>query len=613
MSRYENYAIKNNVFGTLSAPISSLATTIQLNSWQWARFSVNQLATLENVEDWKVKKREIVKITAIAWDVLTVVRKYAPCPSSDDANTQWQVSYAFSADDTISAYITKEHFDKIDDSINDIYDNWVNKLRTEVISWLQIKVNAWPVLVGSWYYDFAWWNLTLTDNTTNYVEIDEDWLLVFNTSGRNNENSKIAKVITSWWAITSIEDWRLWTVWGKIWWLNIHELTEKQSISSDDELVITDSENIWQNKKIKYRNTNTDKLFEYLLVWEKYTANDKLFKQSTPAIDDCIVQYNVWDISTNTKVQIQRIASWISSNKIKLRIKKAWNPSVSLHCDVYEWETYDISWTESAWKATWTAIATSSLASSDFSNNWQEITFTLNNNVGWTKGQLLSIVVYQDNNTVNASNYYIIWCDATQWSEAFRLIAYDNNSTYTPSYLMPYCNSDAFAKYLLCKVDSNNKTISATAIFSKTWWNWSYTVPGAWTYLIDDTALKNTSWWTVTASFSLPWINTSAFYLVAYADDTSIYQQYGATSGSASLADWKTIRIWVKNNYNFDPKVASWSSFSVSFSVSSVTLEKQYQIYWYSFDLSVKNIANEIQRVFLWQYADNKYTIPAIS
>jgi len=182
MSRYENYDIKNNVFGTLSAPISSLATTIQLNNWQWQRFSVNQLATLENIEDWKVKKREIVLITAINWDVLTVTRKYAPCPADDEANTQWQVSFSFWADDTISAYIDKEHFDKIEawfentnDEIDDILENWDYKLRTYKTTWLWVEVKWWPVLIWSAYYDFAWWTLTLTDNATNYIEIDEDW------------------------------------------------------------------------------------------------------------------------------------------------------------------------------------------------------------------------------------------------------------------------------------------------------------------------------------------------------------------------------------------------------------------------------------------------------
>ena len=51
-------------------------------------------------------------------------------------------------------YVPKEIFDKISDSLNDIYDNGVNKLRTEVVSGLEIKVGAGPVLVGSSYYDF---------------------------------------------------------------------------------------------------------------------------------------------------------------------------------------------------------------------------------------------------------------------------------------------------------------------------------------------------------------------------------------------------------------------------------------------------------------------------
>ena len=258
MSRYEQYEIKNNVFGTLSAPISSLATTIQLWDWQWARFSTNQLATLENIEDWKVKKREIVLITAINWDVLTVTRKYAPCPADDEANTQWQVSFSFWADDTISLYITKEHFDKIDDwftnvdnSFDDVYENWTDELRTYKTTWLWVEVKPWKVLVWSAYYDFEWWTLTLTNNATNYIEIDEDWDLVVNMTSWTDENTKISKVITSWWEVTSIEDWRLWTVWWKIGWVNIHDLTEKENLDNDDEFIIADSQNIYQNKKIK--------------------------------------------------------------------------------------------------------------------------------------------------------------------------------------------------------------------------------------------------------------------------------------------------------------------------------------------------------------------------
>jgi hypothetical protein len=47
------------------------------------------LATLENIDsNGVVQKREIVEITARSGDILTVVRKFAPCLASDTANTQ---------------------------------------------------------------------------------------------------------------------------------------------------------------------------------------------------------------------------------------------------------------------------------------------------------------------------------------------------------------------------------------------------------------------------------------------------------------------------------------------------------------------------------------------
>lgn len=260
MGRYTNYAMKNNVFAELDAPLWSLATTVQLKTWQWARrwstFPI--LATLENFDgNGKVLKREIVRITAISWDNLTIVRWVAPCPSSDDDNTQSTNTYSFNADDKISLYITKEHFDKIgdwftnvDNSFDDVYENWTDQLRTYQTTWLWIEVKPWKVLVWSAYYDFEWWELTLTDNATNYVEINSSWILVSNTTDWNDKNVKIAKVITSWWQITSIEDWRLATIWWEVGWVNIHELTEKKTLAKDDEFIIADSENIYNNKKI---------------------------------------------------------------------------------------------------------------------------------------------------------------------------------------------------------------------------------------------------------------------------------------------------------------------------------------------------------------------------
>lgn len=131
MSRYTNYEMANNVFGTLSTPISSLATTVQVEAGQGARFGVNMLATLEHIESNKVTKREIVLITNVSGDSLSIVRKYAQCPSNDDANTQGQVSFNFDPGDSISVYIAKEHFTQISLSINDLMDNGNDRLRVK--------------------------------------------------------------------------------------------------------------------------------------------------------------------------------------------------------------------------------------------------------------------------------------------------------------------------------------------------------------------------------------------------------------------------------------------------------------------------------------------------
>jgi len=214
MSRYENYEIKNNVFGTLSAPISSLATTIQLWDWQGARFAVNMLATLEHVESNKVTKREIVLITNISGDVLTVVRKYAQCPSSDDANTQSQVSYSFDTDDSLNAYIAKEHFTQISQSINDLMDNGNDRLWVKPNGGLSITVTAGNARVGTAEIYYAGGTATLTDNATNYVELTGAGTINVSTIGRDTKFDKLAKITTADGAITNIEHWKMDTVGG---------------------------------------------------------------------------------------------------------------------------------------------------------------------------------------------------------------------------------------------------------------------------------------------------------------------------------------------------------------------------------------------------------------
>lgn len=232
--RYDQYILKNNVFAEIYAPISSLATTIQVKSWQGARFwnSFPQLLTLENFDDnWKVLKREIVKLTGVAGDVLTVVRGFAPCPPSDDANGQSQSTFSFNADDKISLYIPKEIFDRIADAIVDLYDNGNDRVFVSWTGGLWIQITAWNVRVWNQEFEFAWWTATLTDNATNYVMLDWSWTIAIDTTWRDQKKVKVATIITSGGEIQSMKRRKIDAIGGELggggWFKNISNCVYK--------------------------------------------------------------------------------------------------------------------------------------------------------------------------------------------------------------------------------------------------------------------------------------------------------------------------------------------------------------------------------------------------
>lgn len=228
MSIYSNYEARNNVKSELYAPISSLATSIQVASWQWERRwnTFPMLATLENVDNnGIVQKREIVEITARSGDILTVVRKFAPCLASDNSNTQWLTSFSFDVGDTISNYIAKEYLDKINEAINDIYDNGDERIKAIPTWWLNIEITDWNVRVGSEEFYFPWRTATLNNNATNYVMLDGAWQIIIDTVWRNQQYLKVATIITSGGNITSIQQWKMDAVGGQLggggWFKNI--------------------------------------------------------------------------------------------------------------------------------------------------------------------------------------------------------------------------------------------------------------------------------------------------------------------------------------------------------------------------------------------------------
>lgn len=275
MSIYRNYEARNNVKSELYAPISSLATTIQVASWQWERRwnTFPMLATLENIDtSWVVQKREIVLITARSWDTLTITRKFTPCLASDNANTQWATSFSFDIWDTISNYIAKEYLDKINEAIDDIYDNWDERIKLLPTWWLNFEITDWNVRVWSEEFYFTWWTWTLTNNTTNYVMLDWAWQIFVDTTWRNQQYVKVATVETEDWEITDIHQWKMdaigWVLWGAAWFKNISNTQYKWW-----ELIYFVAD--WEAFNLSYKDWKLSRI----VSWEKtYTINYKDWK-----------------------------------------------------------------------------------------------------------------------------------------------------------------------------------------------------------------------------------------------------------------------------------------------------------------------------------------------
>ena len=327
--------------------------------------------------------------------------------------------------------------------------------------------------------DTSWTGYVIVSIGQTYIDdwslINEDWTWVATIEVVNELPSKnylLLATLTS----GSITDSR--NMIKKVWELNtaIESLT---AFVNDINERVEALEEAWA----------IDHLEEQALVWERYNSTSQsMFVQKTPALADCTVEdCHVWDTAANTEIHIQRIANWTESNKLKLKVKMEGSPTTALKVEVRKWVQVNVSATEAYWYWDESQIlATWSLAYSEFSSSRSEKEFTLNNAINVDKWTLLDIVVYQESSwtkVVNASNYYKLGCDSTQWSEAFSFVSV-NGTTRSRSKLMPYCISWSFAQSLLSKVKSAI-TVSTTTLYNydNDWCNsnFNYTSASSWT------------------------------------------------------------------------------------------------------------------------------------
>lgn len=138
------------------------------------------------------------------------------------------------------------------------------------------------------------------------------------------------------------------------------------------------------------------------IAWEDILANDSLFVENMVTFAEATQVQNIWDVTANTRVSIPVIWSGISSNILKLAIRKFWTPSADLSVKIE---------TDNSGNPSWTAVSngTTTILASSITTSLVDTTITLLWNVTLTLWTKYHIVLNQVGDVLNVSNYYGIW------------------------------------------------------------------------------------------------------------------------------------------------------------------------------------------------------------
>jgi hypothetical protein len=275
--------------------------------------------------------------------------------------------------------------------------------------------------------------------------------------------------------------------------------------------------------------------------------------------------------------------------------------------EVRKWIKVDVSASEWYWY--WdeeNIIANWSLSAENFTKDRQDIEFTLNNTFWWTKWELLDIVLYQENKSVNNTSYYVLWCDKTQWSEAFSYVSV-NWTTRTRNYLMPYCISDWFLWTVLAKYwnATENKTWQSIRKDSRSlsWSNWN---SNSATKTISTPILYYQCWcsryrW-ANVSISWPWISWNSSYSSWWDSTSRETEKYDIRENPVS---------W---DYNFSvggvTSYWSWTLYLDYWSLVNATVKHHNSSDSKIKPREVKTIWQECKLTLFWWHIDWSFYIP---
>ena len=264
------------------------------------------------------------------------------------------------------------------------------------------------------------------------------------------------------------------------------------------------------------------------IIGEKYKASDLLTRAYLPLSANSDIPLNFGETAENKELHIQRISSWHTDNKIKIKLKKKWNPTSNVTIEVRKGVKVESG--DTVYRYGGEVLATATIQANQITTSRKEFTATLNKSPLLARGELYSVVVKCQGSVYHNADFYQIACSG-EWSEAFCAVQVNDNSRARTDY-MPYCESSIFLDYCLAKRNDATKETILEVI--KLEGNSSYEHYFTLTEDNQKIAINST------------WREIERVYF--YNGGTQIWSMWYGASGSVELSakKWDTIRIQIR-------------------------------------------------------------------
>lgn len=192
------------------------------------------------------------------------------------------------------------------------------------------------------------------------------------------------------------------------------------------------------------------------IIGEKYKASDLLTRAYLPLSANSDIPLNFWETAENKELHIQRISSGHTDNKIKIKLKKKWNPTSNVTIEVRKGVKVESG--DTVYRYGGEVLATATIQANQITTARKEFTATLDKSPLLARGELYSVVVKCQGSVYHNADFYQIACSG-EWSEAFCAIQVNDTSRVRTDY-MPYCESSMFLDYCLAKrSDATKETV----------------------------------------------------------------------------------------------------------------------------------------------------------